>query len=91
MELSSIEEEDYFQKLITEQDVDISEFLQRWFGIGNDSFGDGKRCNLVMVRIFDVTLTGVRNWGAAPDYLSMPKSHRRCLTYIHRRMLEQFS
>jgi hypothetical protein len=91
MKLRSPEEEYYFQEILAEQDVDVSEFLQRWFNIENNGFGDGKQCNLVMARIFNLTLTGVRKWGTAPAYLSMPKSHRRCLTYLHRQMLERFS
>lgn len=91
MKLSSPQEEDYFNEIEAQQDVDVSEFLQRWFKIGNNGFGDGKRCNLVMVRIFHVTASAVRSWGTAPVYISMPKSHRRCLTYLHRQMLERFS
>lgn len=91
MKLSSPKEEDHFQKILTEEDVDVSEFLQRWFKVGNNGFGDGKRCGLVMVRIFHVGKSTIRNWGTAPAYLSMPKPHRRYLTYLHRQMLERFS
>jgi hypothetical protein len=91
MKLTSPEEEYYFKEILAEQDVDISKFLQRWFGIESSSFGDGKQCNLAMARIFTVSLSTVRNWGAAPAYLCMPKSHRQRLTHLHSRMLERFS
>jgi hypothetical protein len=91
MKLSSPQEEDYFNEILAEPNIDVYEFLQRWFSVENSKFGDGKRCNLVMVRIFEVSPSAVRNWGAAPTYLSMPIRHRRYLTYLHRRMLERYS
>jgi hypothetical protein len=86
------EQEQYAHQISTEQLVDMSEFLRMWFGIEHLQFGDRKPCDLLLIRILNLSLSqsSLRNWGKAPAYPKIPKTHHRNLTHFHQRMLQKF-
>ena len=93
MKFNFFQQEQYVEQILAEELIDLSEFFRLWFGIENPQFGDRKQCDLILIRILNSSLSqsNLRNWGAAPAYLDIPKTHHRNLTHFHYRMLQKFS
>ena len=93
MKFNSLQQEQYAHQISTEQLIDVAEFLRMWFGIEHLQFGDRKPCDLLLIRILNLSQSpsSLRKWGEAPAYPHIPKSHHRNLTHFHYRMLQKFS
>ena len=76
---------------VENQLVSPAEFCQRWLEITKVKFGDRKQCDRLLAKVLGVSSSTLRDWGEAPAYPQMPKSHRRNLTHYHHRLLERFS
>ena len=92
------EQEQYAHQISTEQLVDMSEFLRMWFGIEHLQFGDRKPCDLLLIRILNLSLSqsSLRNWGKSsrlsqnskntsskPHTFSPENATEVPLTYLH--------
>jgi hypothetical protein len=91
MKLELITPKTYLNNILAEEPVNPVHFCQRWFGIDKIEFGDRQECDRKIAKLLDVESTTVRDWGKAPAYPKMPKTHRRNLTHCHNRLLERFS
>lgn len=91
MKFTSLQPQDYLGNILSEEPVNPAEFCRRWFEIDKIEYGDRQQCDREIGKVLDVKPTTVRDWGEAPAYPKMPKTHQRNLTHCHYRLLERFS
>lgn len=90
MKATSLQPKDYLNKIIAETPIKPAEFCRRWLDIDKIEYGDRQHCDRAISKILKVKPTTVRDWGDAPAYPRMPKTHQMILTLCHKCLLERY-